>query len=120
MAQVSPFDSARAKLAGAWRGQALSRKALTFALIGLVNTAVDYGIFLLARGALGRSPAALSLIGSIADRCHCGGSETVLLIAANSLAAGLAGEGHRHPGKFRRQFFIVALCRLPHAGRFCG
>ncbi len=93
MAQVSPSDSARARLAGAWRDRALSRKAITFALIGLVNTAVDYGIFLLARAELGRSPAALAFIGSVADRCHCGRPETVLLIAANVMSWTVAVSG---------------------------
>jgi len=93
MAQLSPSDSARAKLAGAWRDRALSRKAITFALIGLVNTAVDYGIFLLVRAALGRSPVALALIDSIADRCHCGRPETVLLIAANVMSWTVAVSG---------------------------
>jgi putative flippase GtrA len=93
MAQVSPFDSARARLAEAWRNRALSLKAITFALIGLVNSVVDYGVFLLARTALGRSPAALAVIGSFADRCHCGRPETVLLIAANVMSWTVAVSG---------------------------
>jgi putative flippase GtrA len=93
MAQVSPSNSASAWLAAAWRNRALSRKAVTFALIGLVNTTVDYGVFLLARAVLGRSPAALALIGSIADRCHCGRPETVLLIAANIMSWTVAVSG---------------------------
>jgi putative flippase GtrA len=93
MAQLSPSNLARAWLADAWRLRALSRKAVTFALIGLVNTAVDYSLFLLARAMLGHSPAALALIGSIADRCHCGRPETVLLITANVMSWSIAVSG---------------------------
>ncbi len=46
----SSYDSPRAKLADAWRNRAMSLKAFSFALIGVVNTIVDYSVFLLARG----------------------------------------------------------------------
>jgi putative flippase GtrA len=65
-----------------WRHRALSVKALYFALVGVVNTAVDYGVFLLARMAYERSVTMLALFGSLADRYHCA-PQTVLLIAAN-------------------------------------
>jgi putative flippase GtrA len=76
-------DSARPGLAGAPRQRPLHRKAVTFALIGLVNTAVDYGVFLLARAAFERSAAVLLLFNALSESCHCGGGTTVLLIAAN-------------------------------------
>ncbi len=83
---MPPFDPARttisAKVALAWRNRALSMKAVSFALIGVVNTAVDYCVFLLARAALERSAAA-SLFAAIAGACGCGKPETVLLVAAN-------------------------------------
>ncbi len=51
MTRASRFDGARAKLAAGWRNRALSLKAISFGLVGLVNTAVDYGVFLArARG----------------------------------------------------------------------
>ncbi|MFZ3357928.1 MAG: GtrA family protein [Xanthobacteraceae bacterium] len=93
MAPLSPSDSDRAKstggrslrhkLAEAWRERALSLKAASFALIGVVNTAVDYGVFLLARAAYERSPAALAAFDALAASCRCGKPDTVLLIAAN-------------------------------------
>jgi putative flippase GtrA len=76
-------DSARPGLADAPRRRPLHRKAVTFALIGLVNTAVDYGVFLLARAAFERSAAALLLFNVLAENCRCGGGTTVLLVAAN-------------------------------------
>lgn len=83
MGSGSFHNSVRARLEGAWRNRALSLKALSFALIGVVNTAIDYSVFLLARAAYERMPGAVSLFGAAADRCHCGSSTSVLLVAAN-------------------------------------
>jgi putative flippase GtrA len=93
MAQVSLLDSARARLLDAWHRRALSLKAVTFALIGLVNSLVDYGFFLLARMALSHSPAALSLFDLMAARCHCGAPATLLLITANMMSWTVAVSG---------------------------
>ena len=67
-------------------GRALSIKAVSFALIGVVNTVVDYGVFLVARAALTRSPAAVALFDSLADSCDCGNAPTISLIAANMMS----------------------------------
>jgi putative flippase GtrA len=69
---------------GAPRRRALSQKAFTFAIIGLLNTAVDYGVFLAARAAYMHMPVALAIFTSLASMCHCGAPETILLIAANA------------------------------------
>ncbi len=82
-AKSSRTNSVRTMLAHAWRKRALSLKAASFALIGVVNTAIDYGVFLLARAGFERSPAALSLLDALAGSCRCGKPATVLLIAAN-------------------------------------
>jgi len=58
--------------------QAISLKAVSFALIGAVNTVVDYSVFLVARAALKRIAAALALFAALS-----GSPETLLLIAAN-------------------------------------
>jgi putative flippase GtrA len=93
MSTVSPYDRARARLEDAWRRRTLSFKAISFALIGLVNTAVDYGIFLLARAALEYSATALSWFSALADRCHCGAATTFLLIASNMISWSIAISG---------------------------
>ena len=41
---ASPYDTARAKFADAWRN-----RAVAFALVSIINSAVDYCVFLLAR-----------------------------------------------------------------------
>lgn len=88
MAPGSPHDSARAKLtraklADAWRNRAMSLKAISFGLIGVLNTAVDYGVFLVARAGYEHLAAALAVFASFAETCRCGRPETMLLIAAN-------------------------------------
>jgi len=68
------------------RNGAVSLKAISFALVGVVNTSVDYCVFLLARAALARSAAALSLFYSVSVSCRCATSTTVSLIAANMMS----------------------------------
>jgi putative flippase GtrA len=86
MTGFSPYQRVRTGLLAAWRNRAVGLKAIVFGLVGLVNTAVDYGLFLLARAALDRSPAALSAFGSLADVCRCGSTATLSLIAANAMS----------------------------------
>lgn len=59
---------------------------MSFALIGLINTAVDYAFFLLARSLLQHAPAALGLFASFSASCRCGRPDTILLIAANMMS----------------------------------
>jgi len=61
----------------------MSFKAFSFAIIGVLNTAVDYAVFLAARAAYMHMAAALSAFASVAAICRCGAPETMLLIAAN-------------------------------------
>ena len=56
MANVSLYERTRARLVAGWRNRAISFKAIAFAFVGVVNTAVDYCIFLIARALLDRSP----------------------------------------------------------------
>lgn len=93
MTNASPYEWARARLLAGWRYRALSRKAITFALVGIVNTMVDYVVFMLARGALDSSPSALSALASLADLCHCGTVTTISLIAANICSWSVAVTG---------------------------
>jgi putative flippase GtrA len=86
MTPVSFFERARAKFLAGGRNRAVSFKAVAFALVGVVNTAVDYCVFLVARAALDRSSAALAFFGSVSDFCQCGNAATVALIAANTVS----------------------------------
>lgn len=93
MIPASPYAWARSKLVDGWRNRALSMKAIAFGLVGVINTAVDYGVFLLARAALSRSAAALNGFAALADSCHCGKPETLLLIVANTVSWSVAVTG---------------------------
>lgn len=81
MAPRYPFDSPRAK--PTWHRPTLSLKAVSFALIGLLNTAVDYIVFLLAQAAYQSSPAMVSVFAALGAACRCGAAATILLVAAN-------------------------------------
>lgn len=93
MTRVTRYDSARARLVDGWRNRALSLKALAFGLVGVVNTLVDYCVFLLARAALSRTPAALAVFSSVSDFCHCGSPTTISLIVANVISWTVAVSG---------------------------
>ena len=45
MTHVSPYDRARARLIAGWRNRAVTFKAISFAMIGVVNSVVDYAVF---------------------------------------------------------------------------
>lgn len=87
------FDSARARLLEAWRNRGLSVKALSFALVGVVNTVVDYGVFLVARAAFSGSSAGLAAIGSLNDFCQCSNATTTTLVVANLISWSIAVTG---------------------------
>lgn len=86
MTRVSPSGWTRARRFAGWPGRALSLKAITFALVGVVNTVIDYSVFLVARALLNGSSAALAAFASVSALCHCGNAATVSLIAANTLS----------------------------------
>ena len=76
-----------------WRYRALSLKAVTFAFVGVINTLVDYSMFLLARLALSRSEGALAFFDSVAATCRCADPTTVGLIVANMMSFTVAVTG---------------------------
>ena len=59
------------------------RKAVTFALIGLVNAVIDTAFFLLAYSYLKSGDAALRPLDAFAQWCACASRDTLMLIAAN-------------------------------------
>ena len=57
-----------------------------FSVSCVVNTAVDYCVFLLARAAFDSSAAALAAFAPLSVLCDCGSTATFTLIAANTVA----------------------------------
>jgi putative flippase GtrA len=93
MAQASLPKALFDWLKDAWRNRAVSVKAVSFALVGLVNTAVDYTVFLSARALLSGWPAALSFFNWLSVSCHCGRPESILLVASNLMSWSVAVTG---------------------------
>jgi putative flippase GtrA len=61
-------------------------KAISFALIGVVNTAVDAALFFLAYRFLTSWPPAIDAATWIVGACHCATPATVALVAANTIS----------------------------------
>src|SRR6516165_3818876 len=51
--RVSFYERARIWLLAGWRNRAVSFKAVVYALVGVVNTTIDYGVFLAAHAVFG-------------------------------------------------------------------
>ncbi len=93
MARVSRIDSLRSRALDAWRNRGVSIKAASFAMVGVVNTLVDYGVFLLARAALSGSAAGLAAVGSLNDFCQCSNATATTLVVANLISWSVAVTG---------------------------
>jgi len=83
MDPLSPPQTVPPRARKGWRYGALSLKAFSFALIGVVNTLVDYSVFLVAQWAFARSVAVSSLFDVLSSSCRCASSTTISLIGAN-------------------------------------
>jgi putative flippase GtrA len=86
MTHISRYERARARLLAGWQNRAFGFKAIAFGLVGVVNTAIDYGVFLLARAGLNDWATALAGFDSLSAFCRCGSAATLLLIAANTIS----------------------------------
>lgn len=98
MAEASRFSRRFDRLRAAWKARAILLKAISFALIGVINTAIDYGVFNLVYYELLRpSPSAMQAMTRIAERvadlCHCGNVTNVTLIVANVFSWSVAVSG---------------------------
>jgi putative flippase GtrA len=93
MNSATRLDALRVRFLHGWRNGAVRRKAVSFALIGIVNAAVDYGVFFLARAVFAQWPAALALFAAAAATCGCSGADTVSFIAANLTSWAVAVTG---------------------------
>jgi putative flippase GtrA len=69
------------------------RKAVSFALIGVINVVVDTSVFLLTYSYLRSHAAALRPLDALAQWCACTSSDTLVLITANVAAWAVAVSG---------------------------
>src|SRR3954454_2472425 len=96
-----PLENLRLRVLANWRQGAVSLKALSFALVGLVNTAVDAALFFLLLGTVGSSQAFADGVAGLAaalqpvatDRFTAFLVENASLIVANVGAWFIANTG---------------------------
>jgi putative flippase GtrA len=62
MIHVSFYERARIRVLAGWRNRAVSLKAAVYALVGVVNSALDFGVFLGAYAVLGLPLAAANTL----------------------------------------------------------
>lgn len=72
---------------------AVFRKAVSFALIGIINVVIDTSIFLVAYSYLSTAAATLRLLDAFAASCGCASQQTLVLIGANVIAWVVAVSG---------------------------
>src|ERR1043165_277903 len=82
----APVQNLLDRLTAAWHERALVLKALSFGFVGVINAAIDYGVFFLARAVLNSSPTAIDVAGKLAASFHFFTAENWLLIPANVIA----------------------------------
>jgi putative flippase GtrA len=90
---ASPARRLVDRLVAAWHERAVLLKAISFALVGVVNTTVDAGIFFLAYTALTSSPTAADALAWAGEACRCGNVKTLTLIVANVFSWSVAITG---------------------------
>jgi putative flippase GtrA len=69
------------------------RKAISFALIGVVNVAVDASVFFLVYSYLTSRDPALRLLDALAQSCGCASGDTIALVISNTISWAVAVSG---------------------------
>jgi putative flippase GtrA len=77
----------------AWHERTVVLKAVSFALVGVVNAAVDYGVFFLALESLSKWPSVVELALQLTVSCGCLSVETWIIIPSNVIAWFVAVSG---------------------------
>ena len=70
----------------AWHARGVGLKAMSFAFVGVINAAVDYGVFFLTFGVLKQSAGAISIATAVTQSCGCMNVEKWLIIPSNIVA----------------------------------
>ena len=87
------FRNIAGRIITAWHERTVALKAVSFALVGVVNAAVDYGVFFLALGVLSTWPSIVELALKLTVSCNCLSAETWIIIPANVIAWFVAVSG---------------------------
>lgn len=87
------FRNLAGRIIAAWHERTVVLKAVSFAAVGVVNAAVDYGVFFLALGTLSAWPSIIAFATLLSDSCRCMNAETWIIIPANVIAWFVAVSG---------------------------
>ena len=83
---MTEFRNIAGRIITAWHERAVALKAVSFALVGVINAAVDYGVFFLALGTLKESAKLVAFASTLTNSCQCLSAETWIIIPANLIA----------------------------------
>lgn len=87
------FRDIAVRIVSAWHERTVALKALSFALVGVVNAAVDYGVFFLALGILSTWASMAAFASALSESCGCLSAKTWIIIPANLIAWFVAVSG---------------------------
>lgn len=74
------------RIVTAWHERTVLLKAISFALVGVVNAAVDFGVFFLALHFLSQNEKVVAQAAALAKACNCLTAETWIIVPANVIA----------------------------------
>jgi len=74
------------RAARTWQERGVALKAMSFALIGVVNTLIDAVVFFAGYAVIGASAGSLDALSRVAAACGCGGVSTLRLVLANVIS----------------------------------
>jgi putative flippase GtrA len=86
MSLPAPIHRLAGRLQQSWRERALVLKAISFAMVGVVNTLIDASVFFLIYALLTSSVQGAEFVASLSGLCRCGSVENLTLIIANVIA----------------------------------
>ncbi len=87
------FRDIAGRVIAAWHERTVALKAVSFAVVGVVNAAVDYCVFFLALDSLVKWQSAVEFASKLSVSCRCLNTETWLIIPANVTAWFVAVSG---------------------------
>lgn len=82
----APLQNLLNRLSVAWHERAIALKAISFAMVGVVNATVNYIVFWLVLTTFESAPSLARGIEAAAAVCGCASNESAKVIAANTIA----------------------------------
>jgi putative flippase GtrA len=86
MSLPAPIHRLAGRLQQSWRERAVVLKAISFAMVGVVNTLIDASVFFLIYALLTSSANGTDFVAWFSGLCRCGSAESLSLIISNVFA----------------------------------